>query len=255
MELQQLEKEYSVHVYETGTDGRLTLYSLFNYFQDIASEHAVKLGYGRDDLMKRNSFWVLSRIYAVISEWPFWEDTLVVRTWPKGTDKLFALRDYEVCYQDGRLVASASSSWLIVDQATRRIQRPDNPLIHHNSDFPLKNSLPRNASKLEPVTLDSRIASRFKVQISDLDINLHTNNVRYLKWTTDCYDLRFVLNNEPFSAEINYLAESRHDEEIIIRVSEEEENNNLFNHSIFRAIDNTELCRIRIGWKKSTFIK
>ena len=66
MEFLKFEKEYTVHVYETGPDGKLNLYSLFDYLQDIASDHAVKLGFGRDDLMKQNHFWVLSRIYAEI---------------------------------------------------------------------------------------------------------------------------------------------------------------------------------------------
>jgi len=72
MELLQFEKEYRVHVYETGPDGKLNLYSLFNYMQDIASDHAVKLGFGRDDLLRDNRFWVLSRVFAVIKEWPVW---------------------------------------------------------------------------------------------------------------------------------------------------------------------------------------
>ena len=50
------EKVYRIHVYETRPDGKLDLYSLFNYMQDIASVHAVKLGFGRDDLMKDNRF-------------------------------------------------------------------------------------------------------------------------------------------------------------------------------------------------------
>ena len=100
MELLQFEKEYRVHVYETRPDGKLNLYSLFNYMQDIASDHAIKLGFGRDDLMRDNRFWVLSRIYAVINKWPLWEDLIIIKTWPNGTDKLFALRNYEVKYPD-----------------------------------------------------------------------------------------------------------------------------------------------------------
>ena len=79
-------------------------------------------------------------------------------------------------------------------------------------------------------------------------MNLHTNNVRYLKWAGDSYNLDFVMNNEPQSAEINYLAESRFDEEIMIRTSVENQNVSFYNHSIFRTNDNKELCRIRIGW-------
>jgi acyl-CoA thioesterase FadM len=59
------------------------------------------------------------------------------------------------------------------------------------------------------------------------------------------------MNHEPQSAEINYLAESRFDEEIIIKTSVENGPASFYNHSIFRTNDNKELCRIRIEWKKN----
>ncbi len=245
----QLKKEYKVHVYETGTDGKLNLFSLFNYFQDIASLHAVKLGYGRDDLLKNDCFWVLSRMYAEIAELPAWDETLIVTTWPRGTEKLFALRDYEACYPDGRPVAAASSSWLVVHKTTRKIQRPDNNLKDYNSDFPLKRSLQRNASKLEPASGESQILSESRVKTSDLDINLHTNNVNYIKWVIDSYDLEFIRKHAPYSVEINYLSESHYNDDIIIRVSGD--NEGFYYHSVVRSIDDTELCRIRLGWKIS----
>ena len=96
MELFQFEKEYRIHVYETGPDSKLTLSAMFNYMQDIASDHAVKLGFGRDDLLKEKRFWVLSRIYAEFHLWPVWGDKILITTWPNGTDKFFALRNYEV---------------------------------------------------------------------------------------------------------------------------------------------------------------
>jgi len=251
MEFPKLEKNYPVHVYETGPDGRLNLHSLFDYLQDIASDHAIQLGFGRDDLMKQNHFWVLSRIYAEISTWPSWGDTISLKTWPRGTDRLFAIRDFEVSNPDGKSLALATSSWLIIDRDTKRIQRPDNNLSRLNSELPGEKALPRNAMKLEPAGGDSRKTAPFRVTISDLDVNLHTNNTRYLKWVTDSYDLDFVLNNAPLSAEINYLAESHFKDSIAITISEEINGSNVFNHSIMRTSDNTELCRVRICWKKN----
>jgi medium-chain acyl-[acyl-carrier-protein] hydrolase len=250
MEFPKLEKEYAVHVYETGPDGKLSLHSLFDYFQDIASDHAVKLGYGRDDLLKSNNFWVLSRIYAEIDTWPQWGETLVIKTWPRGTERLFALRDFDVRFYDGRPVARATSSWLIVDRNTRRIQRPDDNLRKYDPDLPEERALSRNALKLEPAEPGDSRTHQLSVRISDLDLNLHTNNVRYLKWAIDSYDLDFILNNVPLSAEINYLAESRYDESIAIVTSEEKGTGNL-NHSILRTSDSIELCRLRISWRKN----
>lgn len=250
MDLLQFEKEYRVHVYETGPDGKLNLYSLFNYMQDIASDHAIKLGFGRDDLMRDNRFWVLSRIYAEINKWPLWEDSIILKTWPNGTDKLFALRNYEVRYSDGRHIASGSSSWLILDHTTKKVQRPDSILSQYNPNLHTENSPIRYATKIDAAAENGRLTPLFRIKVSDLDVNLHTNNVRYLKWVSDSYDLDFVMNNNPQSAEINYLAESRFDEEIMIRTSVENENGTFHNHSIFRINDNKELCRIRIEWEK-----
>jgi acyl-ACP thioesterase len=250
MDLLQFEKVYKVHVYETGPEGKLNLYSLFNYMQDIASDHAVKLGFGRDDLMRDNRFWVLSRIYAVITEWPVWGDSIIVQTWPNGTDKLFALRNYEVRFPDGRHIASGTSSWLILDLTTKKVQRPDSILSQYNFNLINERSPVRYATKIDPAAENGQVSPLFRIKVSDLDVNLHTNNVRYLKWACDSYNLDFVINNEPQSAEINYLAESRFDEEIMIRTSVENQNDSFCNHSIFRTNDNKELCRIRIEWKK-----
>jgi len=250
MEIPQFEREFRIHVYETSADERVNLCSLFNYMQDLAAEHAIKLGYGRDDLMRGNHFWVLSRMFAVISEWPFRDETIIVRTWPYGTDSIFALRFYEVLFPDIRIIASASSSWLILDAKTRKIQRPDQNLTRYNSIKEQTGMPLRIASRLDEASPDGDLSSEFRVKPSDLDVNLHTNNVNYLKWTTDVYDFDFMMKHVPSSVEINYLAESMLGENIIIRTSREAGNGLFFRHSIFRTSDSRELCRIKLGWKE-----
>ncbi len=251
----QFEKEYTVHVYETGPDGILSLPSLFNYMQDIASDHAELLGFGRNDLMKDKRFWALSRMYAEIYLWPEWENKIIMKTWPNGTDKLFALRNYEISFPDGRVAAQATSSWLILDYTTRKIQRPENALSHFRRNLQQSESPLRYASKLEIADGGKIESPPFKIRISDLDINLHTNNVRYLNWINDTYDLDFIMKNSPKSVEINYLSESLFNEDIFIQTTKEGIDSGYFNHSVVRKNDNKELCRIRIGWTGKPQIK
>lgn len=243
------EKSYRVNVHETGPGGRLTLPSLFNYLQDIASDHAIKLGFGREALLRDNRFWVLSRIYAEITDMPGWEDNITVRTWPNGTDKLFALRNFDISHADGRHIASATSSWLILDMHTRRVQRPDAILSQFYTDLNPSESPLRYAGKLEFSSGDKITVNKYKIKVGDLDINLHTNNVRYLAWVSDCYDLDFVMKYNPRSAEINYLAESQFGEEVSISSSGSGDTAPVFEHNISRVSDGKELCRIRIGWE------
>ena len=241
-------KEYSMRIFETNPDGRLAPVALLDYLQDIASEHAVQLGFGRDDLMKDNRMWVLSRFYAEISEWPVWPAALTIQTWHRGTEKLFSFRDYRILGADGRLIAAATSSWLTIDQTTRRIQRPDEDLLRGNSED-YKNALPRSAAKLEPVAESGLLSPLFRVLFSDLDVNLHTNNVHYLQWAIDSYDPEFLMRHHPRAVEINFLAESRCGAEIAIRTAPTGEEG-VFGHAILRPADAAELCRLRIAWDR-----
>jgi medium-chain acyl-[acyl-carrier-protein] hydrolase len=149
---------------------------------------------------------------------------------------------------DGRHIASGTSSWLILDQTTRRVQRPDNILSSFNPNLHPEASPLRYATKLEQTAESGIVSLPFKVKVSDIDLNLHTNNVQYLKWACDTYGIDFVIKNIPKSAEINYLAESVFEEDIVIKTSAEQGNSSFYNHSIYRFEDRKELCRIRIEW-------
>ena len=247
MEPFRFEKEYEIPVYDTGPDGKLCLHSLLNYLQDIASEHAELLNFGREDLLKANHFWVLSRMAVKIESLPEWRETIIVRTWPRGTDKLFALRDYEVSYKDGRPVASGTSSWLIVDIKSKRVQRPEEHLSRFKNETSTMSPFGRNAGKVEIPDNNGNESTMFKVRVSDLDLNLHTNNVKYIKWITDNYSLDFIMKHYPGEVEINYLAESVFGEDVMIRTFQQN-NENTICHSVVRLNDNRELARMSIAW-------
>lgn len=237
-------KNYKVHVYETNPAGKLSLHSLFNYLQDAASEHAGLLGFGRDDLLKDNSIWVLSRIYVEIKRLPVWNEICEVSTWPSGIDSVFALRNYEVSAPDG-IIIRGSSSWLIIDKETRKIHRPG---YLEKFEFPVRGNNIRNSTKLTFKGEQAVTDHCFRIKASDLDVNLHTNNAAYLRWITDSYDLRFMMENDPLSIEINYLAETMYGDEISLGTSSI---NSTYNHSIFRKDDMKEICRLRIEWDQA----
>jgi hypothetical protein len=46
------------------------------------------------------------------------------------------------------------------------------------------------------------------VRLSDLDVNGHVNNARYLEWIFDCYDDEFVKSHVPGFLQVNYVGET-----------------------------------------------
>lgn len=243
----KFKKSYKVHIYETGPDGKSSLHTLFNYMQDIASDHAELLGFGRAALMEKNEFWILSRMYAVFYDFPSWGEDVELTTWPSGVDRLFLMRNYQLQYPNGKEIASVSSSWLIIDKTTKRVQRPDHVINYDEVSFADTSMAARPADKLEWKSDSFVSQSPFAVRVSDLDMNMHTNNANYIKWVVDSYDLDFLTKHSPKSLEINYLAESVFDD--VISIKSFDDGNRIFCHSVNRVSDDKELCRVKIDWE------
>ena len=245
----KMKVKYSLHSYETDAAGKMSATSLFNYLQDIAGRHAESLHFGKDDLDNEDCFWVLSRIFVEMDHMPGWGSEIVISTWPRGIEGIFAIRDFEIADSKGDLIGRASSSWLVVDKKTRRPRRPESMV-----GGLLENTLPasstgRSAVKLEVPDHYDYDTPLFSVKYSDLDINMHVNNVKYIQWALDAYPLDFRLANEIAAVEVNYLSESLPGDELCVQLCQLDDNNYL--HSLVRRIDDRELCRISVTWRKS----
>jgi len=241
------ERPYRVNTYEADASGRLGIPGLFNYLQDAAAQHATVLNFGKEHLEKENRFWVLSRILVKIYTVPAWEEEIILRTWPSGVDKLFALRDFEILGMSGKKYGGATSCWLMVNRKNRRPVRPDKLLEVMDLEIKKEPALERYPSKLPGLVNPSYRSPVIPVKYSDLDINMHVNNVQYIKWVIDSYPLDFILGHDIKSAEVNYLSESVPGDEITVNVLESD--NKTFEHSIVRSNDYRELCRLQLTWE------
>src|SRR5215469_7770927 len=86
---------------------RLTLGAMFQFFQEAAISHAENLNVGREDMARTGRVWVLSRISVIVDRRPGYCETITVRSWPRGGEKLFAIRDYDIRDKDDAPVVSA----------------------------------------------------------------------------------------------------------------------------------------------------
>ena len=64
---------------------------------------------------------------------------------------------------------------------------------------------------------------------------------RRFRWIYNSQGLNFIMNHILSLVEINYLAESIFIEEIVIRTSVEDGKREIYNHSVIKSTDNTEL--------------
>ncbi|MCL2264998.1 MAG: thioesterase [Treponema sp.] len=186
----------------------LTLDAIFRFFQEAAISHAENLGVGREDMANTGQVWILSRMSVLVNRRPRYRDTVTVRSWPRGFEKLFAMRNYEIKDKDGVSVVSGRSAWLVVDMEKRRPLRPQIVMdrLPQNEKLDTFTAADNAAAALEERTNLQKTAER-KAGYTDLDYNGHVNNVRYIQWIEDTLNLHVLEKAAKIRLDINYLNE------------------------------------------------
>jgi acyl-ACP thioesterase len=186
----------------------MTLSAALDFFQEAAISHAENLGVGREAMARANQGWLLSRMSLQIDRRPAFGETITVRTWPRGGEKLFALRDYDIRDSEDIPVVRARSCWIIIDMEKRRPMRPQS----------IMDAIPQNEGQdalLPDRTLAVSLAEHSSLKkaterqalYNDVDFNGHVNNVSYIRWIEDTLYSSLLEQSRQIRLDINYLAE------------------------------------------------
>jgi acyl-ACP thioesterase len=238
-------EDFTIRSYHVDVNCRLTLPKLCSFFQEIAGNHTVACGVGWDVLQRENVFWVLSRLKIDVNKYPEWRDKITIRTWSNGLEGLMAVRHFQVLDENGTVLITAISLWLMVNTKTRRLVRADEFM----SDFPINTErlYDENPAKISPLKEPVAFAP-VPVAFSETDMNRHMNNVSYIERIINSYEYDFLLENYIRHFEINFLKEAVPGD--MLRAEQQNMNNNQFLNSIVRVDDDTEMVRTLIEWAK-----
>jgi medium-chain acyl-[acyl-carrier-protein] hydrolase len=205
-----LEQDFMVHSYETNLNGNLKLNCLVQWFSEIAWQHVKILKIGFDDLLSNNRFWVLLNYDIKINKLPKWQQIVKLKTSPSGIIDFYFTRDFLLTDNNGDILASASSTWLILNKQTRRI------VIPKGEEFAALNIIPpsdsnRKFDKLKAQT-DFTEKHNFIARFMETDINLHINNAVYVMWLEEIIRQRHSIQR----LKIQYIKEVEKDTNVEI---------------------------------------
>jgi acyl-ACP thioesterase len=221
-------EQLSIRFADIDQSDTLTIAATFDLFQEAANTHAELLGVGRDMMQKTGQVWILSRLSVFMDRRPRYREQVTVRSWPRGSNKLFAVRDYDIRaagQSDAEpAIVRGRSAWLIVDLEKHRPLRPQAlaeklppnegmdalPGPNPGNDPPpsLASRFPTDAGEVLPPPALRRVA------YSDIDYNGHVNNARYIQWIQDLLDPALLAGAQQIRVDINYLSEVRYGETI-----------------------------------------
>lgn len=204
----RLSQDLVIPCYDTDFSCLLKPASFMDLAQEMANIHARQLGFGYDDLMRTRTVWVLSRMHIRFERYPKWREEVTMSTWHKGASRLFYLRDFQMKDRQGNVLVSATTSWLVINIDTRRLCR-DAGILDEGTACS-DNAIEQECGKVQlpSGTVESKVAEH-RVAYSDVDMNGHTNNARYLVWAMDTLDFDSLVSDPVKDVRINFNSETR----------------------------------------------
>lgn len=209
------ENTYSISTRDADFKKDLRISSLVNFYIQAAWKHAEELGFGYSHLSKTGIGWILSRFKIKIHHLPSWPGDVIFKTWPKGTDRIFFMRDAQVFSPDNKMLASITSAWLVIDIQTKRPKR-SLPSAEIFNEMELKHAINESIPSLcfegEPI-----YSCNFTVRSNDIDMNMHLTTIRYIDFMFDTYDLDFLNINTPIEIIVNFIKEVAFGADLIMK--------------------------------------
>jgi len=243
--LQDIISEEKTHIRYSDIDFDKSLkpFSLLNFFQDIASDNAERLRFGYSAIYPKGLMWVLLKYRIEFSHYPEDIQNLVIRTEPRGYNKLFAYRNFEVKSGDN-VIARASSMWSLVDINTLSIAKIEGNI---ESPYLIKHEKTENDLDFEKIPPLERtdFSKEFEVRYNDIDVNMHANNGNYIIWALEPLDKDFRLNHKLKNIDMMFKKEIKLGEKL---VSALEINGNTTLHSLKNKDTNDEICILKCEW-------
>lgn len=172
-------RQQQVRSYDIDENLELKLNVIFQWFSEIAWEHAKTLGIGFEELKNVDKFWVLNSVNVEINKLPKWQDQLILETWPSGISGIQYTREFQFYDDKQNILIAASSSWVIIDKNTLR---PILPPEFSYLDELLKEKATDNLLKKIPLHKDLKFETEETARYTDIDMHHHVNNAVYVNW-------------------------------------------------------------------------
>lgn len=198
------QQDFEINFVQCYPNTALKYTDLCHIFQITAGLHADLGGISFSDMQVHHQAWVMSKMLLEINELPKWKDKVTVKTWIKSLENSRSTRCLEL-YSGTKKLVGCETYWAVINTQTRR---PENLALPHEhfEKFPDKNATTAPFKKIN-TALPFEKTTPYQVQLSDLDIVNHANNVKYLEWCLNQIDAKIIFKQQIKSLEMNFMKE------------------------------------------------
>jgi medium-chain acyl-[acyl-carrier-protein] hydrolase len=241
------EEDFRVLTFHMDPKGKAHLSSICNFLQEGASMHAAHAGFGYEYMMSNSQVWVLARQKVIIDAYPVWNDQLKLKTWSRGKEGIFYIRDFIIENEKNETIIKATTSWAAINIKTRRPELVTG-LEDGLTSFKEKVAIGEKLNKL-PELVNAEFTRKRQIEYTDIDLVYHVNNVKYIELIMNSFPLKTHKQKEVKTLEINYLGEAKYGEDVSISIEQNPGHEHKYLVNIIRESDKKEVCRASLEWE------
>ncbi len=202
-------KKFHIPSFAADRFDRLKPSYLLGLAQEVAGDHSALLG---ADYANTGLYWVVTRLKVQITRLPASGETVTLETWPMPTTRVAFPRSTIAYDEKGQEVFRMLSLWVLMDPASRAMVLPGKSGVAIEGTVRgLEPAIPRS---LAPQAMENQMLRR--VHYTQLDVNGHMNNTRYLDWVEDLLPAQFHREHPVKEFTICYLNEALEGEEVAL---------------------------------------
>lgn len=201
-------KTFEITPAATDRFDRLKASHLLRFLQEVAGDHSALLGTDRGYLMERGLFWAVIRHRVQITRLPHAGEHIRIETWPMPTTRTAYPRSTIGYDEGGNEIFRCISLWVLMDEKSRAMVLPGKSGVEVAGHL-------RGCELATPGSMVPREMAeccRRTVRYTDLDVNGHMNNCRYLDLIDDLLPSAFHEHHQMREFSLCYLSEIREGE-------------------------------------------
>lgn len=170
-------------------NGNVTPGALACIMQDITEAHMDESGLGYVTLCDLGYLWFIVWTSVWTNKLPKQGQICIVRTWPGEIKLGMYSRRYGFYTEEGEELLTASSLFMLIDEASRKMVTPDD-LPHGYGVVELEGQKPLPKQRLKFPELP--LAQNHTVPEHEIDKNGHVNNACYLDWAYNLMNAEYM---------------------------------------------------------------
>ena len=201
------EKTYKVELSDVDFKQELKFSALANKLQDLAHIASHTLGIGFETIYEKYGVvWALVRMRVDLKRNPKLGESLYIQTWAPKPKSLQFERDFMVRDESGEIIIRVVTAWVIIDYQTRRIKKATTILPEAYEDPGIERAINGALGKIKA---NGELIPKYQKVIgySDIDLNGHLNNSKYVDFIMDCFSPRNIKTIDMF-LEVSFVNEA-----------------------------------------------